>query len=221
MFMLLFFATGVGNASTFQMIPAIMRKEMPRLEPGMAPADRVQAGGDGIRRDHRLHLGDRGLWRLLHPEELRHLDRASPADRKRRCGASCSSTSPASPSPGGSTRAAAACCATSSAAASCAAAAATGRMKGRRSMSHFLDRLTFFNRVADELLRRPRRHHRRGPALGGRLSQALAARQDRALDARRELHRLLLVEDLRQGRHRHLGNAADRLSAHAARPAEP
>ncbi len=40
MFMLLFFATGVGNASTFQMIPAIMRTEMPRLEPGMSPAER-------------------------------------------------------------------------------------------------------------------------------------------------------------------------------------
>ena len=38
MFMILFFATGVGNASTFQMIPAIMRAEIPRLEPGMAPA---------------------------------------------------------------------------------------------------------------------------------------------------------------------------------------
>ncbi len=32
-FMLLFFATGVGNASTFQMIPAIMGKEMGRLMP--------------------------------------------------------------------------------------------------------------------------------------------------------------------------------------------
>jgi NNP family nitrate/nitrite transporter-like MFS transporter len=40
MFMILFFATGVGNASTFQMIPAIMRAEIPRLEPGMAPAAR-------------------------------------------------------------------------------------------------------------------------------------------------------------------------------------
>ena len=40
MFMLLFFATGVGNASTFQMIPAIMRTEMPRLEPGLDPAAR-------------------------------------------------------------------------------------------------------------------------------------------------------------------------------------
>jgi NNP family nitrate/nitrite transporter-like MFS transporter len=40
MFMILFFATGVGNASTFQMIPAIMRTELLRLEPGMAPAVR-------------------------------------------------------------------------------------------------------------------------------------------------------------------------------------
>jgi NNP family nitrate/nitrite transporter-like MFS transporter len=44
MFMVLFFATGVGNASTFQMIPAIMRTEMPRLAPGMtAPARQKQA----------------------------------------------------------------------------------------------------------------------------------------------------------------------------------
>lgn len=33
MFLLLFCATGVGNASTFQMIPAIMRKEIARLTP--------------------------------------------------------------------------------------------------------------------------------------------------------------------------------------------
>ncbi len=44
MFMILFFATGVGNASTFQMIPAIMRTEMPRLEPGLSvPARQKQA----------------------------------------------------------------------------------------------------------------------------------------------------------------------------------
>jgi NNP family nitrate/nitrite transporter-like MFS transporter len=41
-FMVLFFATGVGNASTFQMIPAIMRKEMPRLQPGLQPAQRAK-----------------------------------------------------------------------------------------------------------------------------------------------------------------------------------
>jgi NNP family nitrate/nitrite transporter-like MFS transporter len=38
-FMLLLFASGVGNASTFQMIPAIMRKEMPRLEARLSSAD--------------------------------------------------------------------------------------------------------------------------------------------------------------------------------------
>ena len=32
-FMVLFFLTGVGNASTFQMIPSIMRQEIPRLMP--------------------------------------------------------------------------------------------------------------------------------------------------------------------------------------------
>jgi NNP family nitrate/nitrite transporter-like MFS transporter len=40
MFMILFFVTGVGNASTFQMIPAIMRAEIPRLKPGMQPVAR-------------------------------------------------------------------------------------------------------------------------------------------------------------------------------------
>jgi NNP family nitrate/nitrite transporter-like MFS transporter len=42
MFMVLFFATGVGNASTFQMIPVIMRKEMDRLLPNQPPADRTR-----------------------------------------------------------------------------------------------------------------------------------------------------------------------------------
>lgn len=39
MFMILFFATGVGNASTFQMIPVILREEMPRLMPGLNDAE--------------------------------------------------------------------------------------------------------------------------------------------------------------------------------------
>ncbi|HXF86971.1 MAG TPA: MFS transporter [Xanthobacteraceae bacterium] len=42
MFMLLFIATGVGNASTFQMIPVIMRKEIARLEPHLSPADSLR-----------------------------------------------------------------------------------------------------------------------------------------------------------------------------------
>lgn len=37
MFLLIFFFTGVGNASTFQMVPAIMRTEMQRLMPGLDP----------------------------------------------------------------------------------------------------------------------------------------------------------------------------------------
>ncbi|MEQ9125466.1 MAG: NarK family nitrate/nitrite MFS transporter, partial [Alphaproteobacteria bacterium] len=42
MFLLLFFATGVGNASTFQMIPTIMRSEMSRLAPEATPAERLR-----------------------------------------------------------------------------------------------------------------------------------------------------------------------------------
>jgi len=42
-FLFLFFASGVGNASTFQMIPAIMRKEVARLEPGMSAEARTRA----------------------------------------------------------------------------------------------------------------------------------------------------------------------------------
>jgi NNP family nitrate/nitrite transporter-like MFS transporter len=42
MFLFLFFATGVGNASTFQMIPNIMRKEIDRLMPGADVATRMR-----------------------------------------------------------------------------------------------------------------------------------------------------------------------------------
>jgi len=42
MFLVLFFATGVGNASTFQMIPNIMRKEIERLMPHADPAARLR-----------------------------------------------------------------------------------------------------------------------------------------------------------------------------------
>src|SRR5262249_13902974 len=49
----------------------------------------------------------------------------------------------------------------------------------------------------------------------------MAARQDRALDAWRQLHWVMLMEDLRQGRNRDVGDAADRLPTHTARSAEP
>ena len=42
-FMWLFFWTGVGNASTFQMIPAIVRVDMPRLMPQATAAVRLKA----------------------------------------------------------------------------------------------------------------------------------------------------------------------------------
>jgi MFS transporter, NNP family, nitrate/nitrite transporter len=42
MFLVLFFATGVGNASTFQMIPNIMRTEMARLMPGADAATHLR-----------------------------------------------------------------------------------------------------------------------------------------------------------------------------------
>jgi NNP family nitrate/nitrite transporter-like MFS transporter len=42
MFMVLFFASGVGNASTFQMVPVIMRKEIARLYPARDEANRFR-----------------------------------------------------------------------------------------------------------------------------------------------------------------------------------
>jgi NNP family nitrate/nitrite transporter-like MFS transporter len=42
MFLFLFFVSGIGNASTFQMIPAIMRKEMDRLMPDADLASRTK-----------------------------------------------------------------------------------------------------------------------------------------------------------------------------------
>ncbi len=41
-FLFLFFLSGVGNASTFQMIPAIMAKEMGKLMPHLPPIERRQ-----------------------------------------------------------------------------------------------------------------------------------------------------------------------------------
>jgi len=42
MFVFMFFVTGVGNASTFQMIPVIMRSEVPRLMPELDAAQRTR-----------------------------------------------------------------------------------------------------------------------------------------------------------------------------------
>jgi MFS transporter, NNP family, nitrate/nitrite transporter len=42
MFMVIFAATGVGNASTFQMVPVIMRKEVTRLMPRLTPEEKTR-----------------------------------------------------------------------------------------------------------------------------------------------------------------------------------
>jgi NNP family nitrate/nitrite transporter-like MFS transporter len=42
MFIFMFFVTGVGNASTFQMIPSIMRIEIPRLMPELSRPEQVR-----------------------------------------------------------------------------------------------------------------------------------------------------------------------------------
>ena len=57
------------------------------------------------------------------------------------------------------------------------------------------------------------------PRVGVLLPRPLAARPGRSLDARRQLHRLVLVEDPRQGRDRRLGDAADRLPVERPRHA--
>ena len=63
-------------------------------------------------------------------------------------------------------------------------------------------------------------HHLAADAqVGGVLPQPLPARSHRPQHPRRELHRGLLVADPRQGRHRHLGDAAARLSAARGLPA--
>ena len=49
----------------------------------------------------------------------------------------------------------------------------------------------------------------------------MAARQGGALHPRRQLHRLVQLENLCQGRHRHLGDAIHRLPPHPPRPAQP
>ena len=88
MFMVLFVTTGIGNGSTFRMIPVIFLHRAPaRRRRARRQAAREQAIKDG-NKEAAAVLGfsrrDRRLRRLLHPEELRHLDRA---DRRPRGGA--------------------------------------------------------------------------------------------------------------------------------------
>ena len=79
-FIALFIAAGVGNGSTFRMIPIIFRTLRER-----EVADRNDEAAlvrGPARRQHRrrgdagVQLGGGGLRRLLHPDRLRHLDQA-------------------------------------------------------------------------------------------------------------------------------------------------
>ena len=220
MFLLLFFATGVGNASTFQMIPNIMRKEIERLMPQLDADDAPAAGREGIRRHYRIHLRDRSVRRVLYSEILRNIDRSY--RRSAGCAVGFLHLLRDLPrrSPGPSTPDRAACFTTSSARRARFRPRPARRMKESSRHEPFSRPAVLLHAAEAEFSDGHGIITHRGPLLGGRLPQALAARQDRALDPWRELHRLLLVEGLRQGRHRHLGNAADRLSAHAARPAQ-
>ena len=89
MFIVLFLAAGVGNASTFQMIPIIMRQEMARLMPGAAAGDRLREAERRVCCHHRLHLRDCCLWSLLHPQGLRLVDRAHGRTASRTLGVPC------------------------------------------------------------------------------------------------------------------------------------
>ncbi len=212
--------TGVGNASTFQMIPNIMRREMDRLMPSADPTARLRRSREGIGRHHRLHLRDRCVRCVLHSEVVTVRPSISLAvSRRQRWGffifyVTCIVITWAV-----YTRKGGLLHDIERRASDLARHPARGIR--RREMSHFLDRLTFFTRAKPGFCQRSRRHNKRGPLLGGRLPETLAARQDRAFDARRELHGFLLVEGLRQGRYRHVGNPADRLSAHATRSTQP
>ena len=79
-FMALFVAAGIGNGSTFRMIPIIFRTLRERAV--ARPERSGGAGAGAARRQHRrrgdagLQLRGRGLRRLLHPDRVRHVDQA-------------------------------------------------------------------------------------------------------------------------------------------------
>ncbi len=79
MFMLLFVTTGVGNGSTFRMIPVIFRTQHERLSAGKSKEEQEQArknAGKEVAAVLGLQLGDGRLRRLLYPQILWHFDGA-------------------------------------------------------------------------------------------------------------------------------------------------
>ena len=87
MFLLLFVTTGVGNGSTYRMIPSIFREENLRKARGKGDAGARARAEDREHRERRcgrLHRRDRRLRRLPDPERLRPVDRQPPAGRSSR-----------------------------------------------------------------------------------------------------------------------------------------
>ena len=218
MFLVLFFATGVGNASTFQMIPNIMRKEMDRLMPTADAVTRQRQAEKELAAITGFTSAIAAFGAFFIPKSY---------------GTSIDLTGGVQGALWGFFIFYVICVVITW---------AVYTRKGgllhdiERSRPHFVPSPKLPNKEANDesfsrqvvvlhapqggIRRRARRDDHRRPFLGGRLPEALAARQDRALHPWRELHGLVLVEGLRQGRHRHLGDAADRLSAHAAGPAQ-
>ena len=87
MFLLLFATSGIGNGSTFRMIPVIFSTHhdgSPRAR-GAGARDAGEEGRrQGGRGGPRVQLGHRGLRRVLHPAGVRDLDEGAPAARRRR-----------------------------------------------------------------------------------------------------------------------------------------
>jgi len=79
MFLILFVTTGVGNGSTYRMIPSIFREETSQGK-GQAkgrPRRRRASGKHSERRRARSSSRDRRVRRLPDPKRLRQIDRAT------------------------------------------------------------------------------------------------------------------------------------------------
>ncbi len=77
MFLILFVTTGIGNGSTYRMIPSIFREEKLREARGSGETGRalaLKAAGIESRRRARIHRSNRRLRRLPDPARLRRLD---------------------------------------------------------------------------------------------------------------------------------------------------
>ena len=204
LFLILFTATGIGNGSTFRTIAVVFDREQAGPVLGWTSAVAAygafiipQVFGEQIKAatpEYALY-GFAAFYGRVHRHQLVVLPAAQCLREEPLIDSACAGP----------------------------AAARTGPplRKEQDQMSNLLDRLNFLNPRRWSSSRTATASDPRKPRLGGYLPQPLAPRQGRALHPRGELHRLVQLEDLRQVRHRHVGDAADGLPAHAPRPAQP